>query len=64
MGDEDIDLRKVILETAAEVPADVRTVSKVMKGEPVRGHVGVRVQRALVKRGVPLPAKRASERSE
>jgi hypothetical protein len=58
-----VDQRRVILETAAVAPADIRTVRRVLAGEPVRGHVGDRVRRALADRGVQLPDPRVSQQA-
>jgi hypothetical protein len=42
--------RRLTLEIAAETDADVRTVSRRLRGLPVRGPVGGRIDRAIAKR--------------
>jgi hypothetical protein len=45
----------VIIRIAGEVPADPKTVRKVVEGEPVRGSVYYRIRAALEKAGVVVP---------
>jgi hypothetical protein len=41
---------------AVEASCDVRTIDKVVRGEPVRGLAGERARAALISLGVPVPA--------
>jgi len=43
-------------EVAAVTFTDVRTVRRVMRGEPVRGLAGARIRAELARRAVPSPA--------
>jgi hypothetical protein len=43
--------RHVIMSIAGAVPADEKTVRKVIAGEPVRGSVYFRIREELVRRG-------------
>lgn len=52
---------------AVEASCDVRTVDKVIKGEPVRGLAGERARAALLALGIKVPAAprwRATRRSK
>ena len=47
--------RHVVMQIAGAVPADEKTVWKVLRGEPVRGSVYFRIRDEFERRGYSVP---------